>query len=70
VLVKKVEIMYEAGINTADFISTMIFQVVWPIAVLVWIWTKVRVNSGEFRVRKEKERAVRTASRQMVDHYV
>lgn len=59
--------MYESGINTAEFFSTMIFQVALPIAALLWTWAKSRAKRGEFRVKHV--RAVSTASRK-VDAYV
>lgn len=59
--------MYESGINVAEFISIMIFQVALPIAALIWIWAKSRAKRCEFRVKKV--RAVSTASRK-VDAYV
>lgn len=36
--------MFELGLITADFISTIVFQCALPIGILTWKWMRIRAN--------------------------
>lgn len=63
---EKVIIMYEVAINTAEFFSTMIFQVALPIGILAWKWSRIRAKRT---VDYAKQKRASMAS-QMVSRYV